>query len=119
MTMSLPKILLALIGIAALAATGYHFANSNKEDTSAVIMGPSAPTPPSQSKVRAHVRENISTLSPIKEQLGGTFYVTNISTSNGAGVVEYEDGHNAYTADFKYSKNKAGEIVISDFVVRD
>lgn len=115
------KILLILVVIVGIAAAGFYVITSKQqEDTSTVINGPASSTPPSQSKVKAYVRENISTLSPEPEQLGGTFFVTSISTSNGnMGVAEYEDGHNAYTADFTYSKNKAGEVVIDSFVVRD
>lgn len=68
-------------------------------------------------EVEAYVRDNISALSPVKEQLGGTFYVTSLTLTDGAGVVSYEDGHNAYTADFSYSSSPAG-VVVTDFVIR-
>lgn len=67
--------------------------------------------------IDTYVRMNISGLSPIKEQLGGTFYVTKIETKDGTGVVSYEDGHNAYTADFTYLITDAG-IAIESFNVR-
>jgi hypothetical protein len=77
--------------------------------------------------VEEYVRLNISELSPEKEVLGGTYYVTNIeldSTSSpqahsGAGTVSYEDGHNAYTADFTYTTDaENGAIAITSFVIR-
>jgi hypothetical protein len=69
----------------------------------------------SDPQVELYVKENISALSPIKEQLGGTFYVTNMTLENGEGTVEYEDGHNAYTADFNYGLSSTGQIEILNF----
>jgi hypothetical protein len=68
--------------------------------------------------VESYVRQNISALSPGKEVLGGTFYVTEISSADGHGTVSYEDGHNAYTADFTYFADQYG-VSISSFEVRD
>lgn len=68
--------------------------------------------------IESYVTTNISLLSPIKEQLGGTFYVTKIEASDGAGTVEYEDGHNAYTADFTYDTNEQTGITIKSFIIR-
>lgn len=65
-----------------------------------------------------YIRNNISELSPVKAQLGGTFYVTNISSGNGVGTVSYEDGHNAYTADFTYTISDEGKTTVTSFVVR-
>lgn len=54
--------------------------------------------------IEAYVTAFISELSPIKEQVGGTFFVTQIDITNAtSGTVEYEDGHNAYVADFTYT----------------
>src|SRR5690606_14288721 len=69
----------------------------------------------SETEVETYVSENISELSPIKEQVGGTFYVTSISTENGTGVVGYEDGHNAYTADITYERDEQGNVNITSF----
>jgi hypothetical protein len=50
-----------------------------------------------------YLQNNISDLSPVKEVLGGTFYVTNIEfTDSRRGTVEYEDGHIALEAQFEY-----------------
>lgn len=69
--------------------------------------------------VEEYVEKNISELSPIKEQLGGTFYVTRIETDHGEGVVEYEDGHNAYTADFLFYYEASGKPVVTSFLIRE
>lgn len=69
--------------------------------------------------IENYITQNISALSPVKEQLGGKFYVTSITASQGTGTVSYEDGHNAYTADFTYtSSDKTGHIITS-FVIRN
>lgn len=84
----------------------------------------SAPTPASQTStdqamtIEDYVRQNISVLSPEKEVLGGTFYVTNIEAHGGAGTVSYEDGHVAYTADFTYSIDAQGRPSVQSFIVR-
>lgn len=65
-----------------------------------------------------YVKLYISELSPVPEVLGGRFYVTSIETKNGKGVVSYEDGHNAYTADFAYTSNEETGVSVISFVVR-
>lgn len=76
------------------------------------------PEQTSTESVEEYVRKNISTLSTEPEVLGGTFYVTNFEANNGSGVVSYEDGHNAYTADFTYATNESGAVSVDSFVVR-
>ncbi len=80
------------------------------------------PVPMQQSltsgNVTEYVKAHISELSPVREQVGGTFFVTSIDAREGAGVVSYEDGHNAYTADFTYSRKADGTPRIDSFVVR-
>ncbi len=65
-----------------------------------------------------YVSENIRTLSPEPEVLGGTFYVTSIQSGSGTGVVSYEDGHNAYTADFAYTIDASKAVTITSFTIR-
>lgn len=62
---------------------------------------------------------NISELSPVQETHGGKFYITDVKTANGKGVVEYEDGHMHYTADFVYSVSEDNGYVISKFRLRE
>jgi len=68
--------------------------------------------------IESYVAMNISELSPIKETVGGKFYVTNVEAHDGEGVVSYEDGHNAYTADFAYEMDETKGIAIKDWKVR-
>lgn len=68
--------------------------------------------------VKNYVRDNISQLSTEKEELGGTFYVTDISVSANSGVVKYEDGHNAFVADFTFVIDDRGNVDLQTFVVR-
>lgn len=63
--------------------------------------------------IEDYVSQNISTLSPQKEILGGTFYVTHIEAANGVGRVSYEDGHVGYTADFTYTTTDRGHDITS------
>src|SRR3989338_313098 len=72
-----------------------------------------------QAKVEEYIRGNIGTLSPEPEVLSGQFFVTNIAfdPSRNIGMVEYEDGHNAYTASFAYSVSENGTIKISSFTL--
>lgn len=65
-----------------------------------------------------YVRLYIGELSPVSEVLGGRFYVTSIETGNGKGVVSYEDGHNAYTADFTYTTSEETGVNVTSFVIR-
>lgn len=65
--------------------------------------------------VIGYVNKNISELSPEEEVHGGKFYVTNITVDSGVGTVEYEDGHNAYVAQFSYSFSEDGKVQIFGF----
>lgn len=68
--------------------------------------------------VETYVRQYISELSPVKEQYGGRFYVTDVYASGGLGRVRYEDGHHAYIADFTYVIRSDTGIVINSFYLR-
>ena len=68
--------------------------------------------------VEGYMTLHISDFAPIKEQLGGKFHVTKVEARGGVGVVSYEDGHNAYTADFRYATDEFGTISIESFSVR-
>jgi hypothetical protein len=72
-----------------------------------------------QTLVENYLKENISTISTEKEVLGGKFYITDLKLNNGSsGVVSYEDGHNAFVADFTYDISTEGNITINSFVIR-
>lgn len=71
-----------------------------------------------QVSIDSYITQNISTLSPVKEQLGGTFYVTSLEAEGGKGTVGYEDGHNAYVADFTYTDNGGSSFTVTSFIIR-
>lgn len=70
-----------------------------------------------------YIKLNISELSTqagTPEVLGGKFYVTEILVAEGSGLVKYEDGHNAYTANFTYTTEpNHGAITITSFDVKE
>ncbi|MFA6094692.1 MAG: hypothetical protein WC757_02285 [Candidatus Paceibacterota bacterium] len=92
-------------------------ADGNSWLINAITCG-SGNTVDTQNKVADYVRDFISQLSPTKEVLGGTFFVTKISfnDSNG-GVVEYEDGHISLRAEFTYSLDSLGNVHIDSFKI--
>lgn len=74
-----------------------------------------------QMDVQEYVKDHISELSPVKEQVGGKFFVTNITgekTADGSiifGEVEYEDGHNAYKASYTFFINEDNSFYLQSF----
>lgn len=71
--------------------------------------------------IEEYIKRNISALSTeagATEDLGGTFQVTKLDAKNGMGSVSYEDGHNSFTADFKYTTDKKGLVTLTSFTVR-
>jgi hypothetical protein len=70
--------------------------------------------------VTVHINENISQLSPVKEVLGGTFYVTDITfLDERRGIVQYEDGHIALEADFTYTVSDDADVTVRLANVRE
>ena len=69
--------------------------------------------------IEDYVTENIYTLSPEKEVLGGKLYVNEIEANGGVGTVYYEDGHIALIADFTYEIDSKGIPTVKTFKVRD
>jgi len=58
--------------------------------------------------------ENISELSPIKEVLGGTFYITEFNwSSEDLAQIKYEDGHIALEAEVSFED----DVAPSNFVI--
>ncbi len=105
------RTLVIIILIISAAVFGWQYIKKNSSE----LPHPTVPN----IALGAYLRENISELSPIKEQVGGTFYVTKIEAYGKKGVVHYEDGHNAYVADFLYEIGSGGNVVVSDFVIRE
>lgn len=101
------KIILILVIIVFATGIGYMLWNQN------MFVSHSAPD---QNVVRQFFERNISTLSPEKEVLGGTFYVTDFALNdNYSGVVSYEDGHMAYKAYVTFTTDKTGAISVTSF----
>ena len=63
--------------------------------------------------VESYLKNNISTLSPVKAVLGGTWYVltSNIDLTKKSGTVTYEDGHIQKKKNFTYTINDKQEVV--------
>jgi len=63
--------------------------------------------------VENYLSNNISTLSPVKAVLGGTWYVlaSTIDLEKKSGTVTYEDGHIQEKKNFTYTVNEKGEVV--------
>jgi hypothetical protein len=108
------KILFVLLIILLIAGALFYAVNRGKTGD---YTSDGATTMPSMT-IEEYVRKNISTLSPEKEQVGGTFYVTNIEAAGGVGTVKYEDGHVAYVADFTYVTDQNGTVSVTSFTVR-
>jgi len=72
-----------------------------------------------ENPVVRYVRDYISRLSPEKEVLGGTFFVTDISVENGKGLVEYEDGHILLFAEFTYTLDAQNNVAITSFEIKE
>lgn len=108
------------IGIA-LIILGYMFRDTllPQKEVPNPVVETDTPTPGRVMSIESYVSANISILSPIKETVGGTFFVTSIQAANGTGVVSYEDGHNAYTADFTYTIDERTGITIIGFGIRE
>lgn len=62
--------------------------------------------------VAKYLRDNISTLSPVKAVAGGTWYVTSyvIDVQKDSGTVSYEDGHIQEKKNFTYTADSAGMV---------
>lgn len=67
--------------------------------------------------VEKYIKENISTLSPSKAVLGGTWYVISVfvDANLNSGSVIYEDGHIQESGDFTYSYQDGN---ISDLIIK-
>lgn len=71
-----------------------------------------------QKVVEASIKENISELSPEKEVLGGKFMVTSIAFGEkGNARVSYEDGHNAYIANVRFTFEENDQVKILDWMI--
>lgn len=115
--MSQKRLTFIAIAVVVLGLFGAAFyMNTNREPA---YTGPHAAINERADAVESYIRANISTLSSEKEVLGGTFYVTRIRLLENTGTVEYEDGHNAYVADFTYTiSDDLKRVSVGEFTVR-
>lgn len=71
-----------------------------------------------QELVESYIRENISSLSPEEEVLGGSFYVTSVDfEDDNSCVVEYEDGHIALKARAEFEVSSDDQVEITSFQI--
>ncbi len=116
--------IIALGVVVLLLVVGVYLYTQGKglETTNGAYTGNQTATSSSSGRamtVEQYITANISSISPVKEALGGTFYVTNVETHGGAGTVYYEDGHSSYIADFTYDTDAdTGAITVKTFTVR-
>ena len=69
-----------------------------------------------RASIENYLKDNISSLSPEKEVMGGKFYITNISWLGSDRVrVEYEDGHIALRAEVVAKVENNEEVEIMSF----
>lgn len=69
-----------------------------------------------QELVRTYLQENISNLSPEKEVLGGTFYITEFEFMDSETcLINYEDGHIALRAKVNFNVSAQGDVEIVSF----
>ncbi|GEM_PF-3139147 len=67
--------------------------------------------------VYSYIEDNISELSPEEATLGGSFYVTSIDfVEDDIAIVDYEDGHVAFSAKATFSVND-NEVEINSFEI--
>lgn len=68
--------------------------------------------------VEKYLKDNISAISPVKEKLGGKWYVLSytLDVQNNAGTVTYEDGHTQEKRTFSYSADVSG--VVTGLVIK-
>lgn len=104
------KNILTSVIVIVLIGTACFIYISNK--TTKVTPTPITPTPVTVTVtdsvlVEQYIRANITTLTPDKPVLGGTWYVTAVTVdpTTTSGTVSYEDGHIASTSNFTYTRN--------------
>lgn len=70
-----------------------------------------------QDLVGGYIRDNISSLSPEPEVLGGKYYITSVKfTETNKAVVKYEDGHRAFEADVSFNV-EGNKVNITSFKI--
>jgi len=104
-----------LVVVIVVLLTNFNKSTNNQNQKPNVYMGEY--TMKDRVVFEKYLMDNISSISPQKEVLGGKFYVTTIDwTNDRSGMVAYEDGHIALRAEFQFSyADAAGTIPQLDF----
>ncbi len=118
-TFTKKQILVALLAVAILSIFAYAL-YKNTHVPEPEYTGAHAEVNSRADAIESYIRTNLATLSPVPPTLGGTFYVTRIKLLNGTGTVNYEDGHQAYVANFSYSVSDDNKVVsVTSFVLEE
>lgn len=115
------KSILAII-IVLIVGLGLFYFNNKVTVEAPVQTATTTDTEGRAMSLENYIKLNISELSNqagTPEVLGGKFYVTEVLALEGSGVVKYEDGHNAYSANFTYTIAENGFITITSFDVKE
>ena len=113
------RIIIIALVIAVLGIFAYTIYHNNTVEPEGYT-GPNASVNERADAIEGYIRQNLTTLSPVVATMGGTHYVTRIRLLDGEGTVWYEDGHNAYIADFTYTVSEDNkDVAVQTFVVRE
>jgi len=124
MTKTYIAVTLLVVSTVGVALGAYYWPNAptaNQNTQEPTVEAPNDNPTGKYMGIEAYVTYYLSELSPVKEQVGGTFYVTKLEiTGTTTGVVEYEDGHNAYVADFVYAVDaQTAQPQVTSFTIRE
>ncbi len=111
-------IILAVVIVATLHTTRKKGSDNKAGEESAAQekMAQEVHNTDKQNYIFEYLKENISQLSPKKEVLGGSFYITSVDfTESNALIVDYEDGHITLTAELIYQYTDSDNFKISSF----
>lgn len=118
MNKKLAPTIIAVVVLTLLGVFAFAYYKTNEAERLQDTLNPAtSPEDVAFDALDAYLKANISTLSPIKETMGGTFYITRTRAFDNNGTVWYEDGHNAYTATFTYSVDDANVVTIENFAI--
>ncbi len=119
LTLSIITVIIVGLFVYAYIASNSLISTGIVGNQTSTSTGAQVQIPVESQTIETYITTNISNLSPKSPTLGGTFYVTHIESHKGVGAVSYEDGHNAYVADFTYTIDSQGIPTILSFVVRE
>lgn len=111
------RILVIALVIAILAIFAYAI-YQNSTSSPQEYTGENAPINERADAIENYVRTHLAELSPVAPTMGGSFYITRIKLLDGEGEVNYEDGHMAYEAYFRYTVSEDNRnVTVTDFTL--